>query len=125
MLLEKIRTAADQIWPSVDTPHQEVLHSEVNGLGESVKNCLTSASDRQEQLEKDLQAFRDYERLLEEVNQFIVIKSQITDETATNIPALKMLIANLESRMAFFQVHFMQQIAYNCCLLLMLPYSFG
>ena len=104
MLLESIRSAANQIWPSTDDPQQQLLQNEVDSLGESLKNCLVAAGDRHDQLEKDLASFRDYEKLLGEINQFIVTYSTMNEETATNVPALKTLIANLEARAAFFQV---------------------
>ena len=90
----------------MDTPQQEQLQAEVDSLSESLKNCLVAASDRHDQLEKDLKSFRDYEQLLGEINQFIVSYSMMNEETATNIPALRTLIANLEARAAFFQVKY-------------------
>ena len=105
VLLESIRSGANQIWPSMDAPQQQQLQTEVDALSESLKNCLVAAGDRHDQLEKDLKSFRDYEKLLGEINQFIVSYSMMNEETATNIPALRTLIANLEARAAFFQVN--------------------
>ena len=103
-LLDNIRTIADQILQSVDTPQQNDLQSEVNALSESVKNCLAAASDRQDQLDKDSRAYKEYEKSLEEVKQAIVANTQSVEETATNIPALKTLIVGLESKLVVLQV---------------------
>ncbi len=103
-LLDSIRTTADQILQSVDTPQQNDLQSEVNALSESVKNCLAAASDRQDQLDKDSRAYKEYEKSLEEIKQAIIANTQSTEETATNIPALKTLIAGLESKLVVLQV---------------------
>lgn len=89
----------------MDPIQQEVLHSEVNALADSVKNCLAAASDRQEQLEKDVRAFKDYEQLMVEVRQCITNHAYMAEETATNIPALKALITSLESKLVSFQVY--------------------
>ena len=102
--MENIRSISDQIWQSVDSAQQESLQSDVNNLAESVKNCLTAAVDRQAQLEKDARSYKEYEDLLEQMKQLILNKSQMNEETATNIPALKTLIASLESRSASVQV---------------------
>ena len=103
-LLENIRTTADQIWQSVDMSQQEVLMAEVNSLSEWLKNCLGAATDRQEQLEKDVKASKHYAKLLQEADDFIKDKSNISDEVATNIPALKALVANLETKLQSLQV---------------------
>jgi len=103
-LVENVRSISDQIWQSVDSAQQESLQSDVNNLAESVKNCLTAAADRQAQLEKDARSYKEYEDLLEQMKQLILNKSQMNEETATNIPALKTLIASLESRSASLQV---------------------
>lgn len=71
---------------------------------ESVKNCLAAASDRQDQLEKDLRAYKDYEEILREVKQYISEQSHTTEEIATNIPALKTLITSMESKLVSLQV---------------------
>lgn len=102
--MENIRSISDQIWQSVDSAQQESLQSDVNNLAESVKNCLAAAADRQAQLEKDTHSYKEYEELLEQMKQLITSKSQVNEETATNIPALKTLIASLESRSASLQV---------------------
>jgi len=107
-LVENIRSISDQIWQSVDSAQQESLQSDVNNLAESVKNCLTAAADRQAQLEKDARSYKEYEDLLEQMKQLILNKSQMNEETATNIPALKTLIASLESRSASLQVNLNQ-----------------
>lgn len=103
-LLDSIKTTADDILQSVDTPQQNDLQSEVNTLTESIKNCLTAANDRQDQLDKDSRAFKEYEKSLEEVKQAIIANTQSTEETATNIPALKNLIASLETKLVVLQV---------------------
>ena len=89
---------------SVDTPQQESLQSEVNSLAESVKNCLAAASDRQDQLDKDLRAYKDYEQLLGDAKQYIAAHSNTAEEIATNIPALKTLITAMESKLVSLQV---------------------
>lgn len=94
---------------SVDTPQQNDIQSEVNALSESVKNCLAAASDRQDQLDKDSRAYKEYEKSLEEVKQAIIANTQSTEETATNIPALKILIAGLESKLVVLQVIFLME----------------
>ena len=103
-LLDSIKTTADDILQSVDTPQQNDLQSEVNTLTESIKNCLTADNDRQDQLDKDSRAFKEYEKSLEEVKQAIIANTQSTEETATNIPALKNLIASLETKLVVLQV---------------------
>lgn len=103
-MLDSIKTTADEILQSVDTPQQNDLQSEVTTLTESAKNCLTAANDRQDQLEKDSRAYKDYEKSLEEVKQAIVANKQSVEEMATNIPALKNLIASLETKLVVLQV---------------------
>lgn len=106
-MLDSIKTTADDILQSVDTPQQNDLQSEVNTLTESIKNCLTAANDRQDQLDKDSRAYKEYEKSLEEVKQAIIANTQSTEETATNIPALKNLIASLETKLVVLQVNFL------------------
>lgn len=105
-MLDNIRTTADQILQSVDAPQQNDLQSEVNALTESVKNCLAAASDRHDQLDKDSRAYKEYEKSLEEVKASILANTQSSEETATNIPALKTLITSLESKLVVLQVIF-------------------
>lgn len=73
-------------------------------MAESVKNCLAAASDRHDQLDKDSRAYKEYEKSLEEVKAAILANSQSSEETATNIPALKTLITSLESKLVVLQV---------------------
>ena len=73
-------------------------------MTESIKNCLTAANDRQDQLDKDSRAYKEYEKSLEEVKQAIIANTQSKEETATNIPALKNLIASLETKLVVLQV---------------------
>ena len=103
-MVENIRSISDQIWQSVDSAQQESLQSDVNNLAESIKNCLAAATDRQAQLEKDARSYKEYQELLERMKQFISDNFQVNEEIATNIPALKTLIASLESRSANLQV---------------------
>lgn len=104
--MDAIRTTAEQILQSIDIPQQNDLQSEVNTLSESVKNCLSAASDRKDQLDKDSRAYKEYEKSLEVVRQAIVANKLTTVETATNIPALKTLIASLESKLVIVQVFY-------------------
>lgn len=80
------------------------MKNDVNALVESVKNCLAAANDRQDRLEKDLRAFKDYEQLLGEVKEYIASQAHFTEETATNIPALKVLIGGMETKLVSIQV---------------------
>ena len=111
-MVGNIRSTVDQIWQSVDAAQQESLQSDVNNLAESVKNCLAAAADRQAQLEKDARSYKEYEDLLEKLKQSIDSKSQMNEETATNIPALKTLIASLESRKESLQVNIFLNLIY-------------
>ena len=104
-LLDTIKTTADQILQSVDTPQQNDLQSELNALNESLKHCLAAASDRHDQLDKDSRAYKEYEKSLEEVKAAIILHTPAPEETATNIPALKTLITSLESKLVVIQVN--------------------
>jgi ElaB/YqjD/DUF883 family membrane-anchored ribosome-binding protein len=95
----------------VDAPQQEILTKEVNALAESVKKCLLASGDRQDQLEKDLRSATEYAKLLEETKQLIASKSQWKEEIATNVPALKALILNLEFQLSSIRVSSRQLIA--------------
>lgn len=75
----------------------------MNTLAESVKNCLALAGDRQDQLTKDLNAYKEYEELLADVSKFVLNNAQTKEETATNIPALKTLISTLEAKLVLIQ----------------------
>lgn len=88
----------------METSQQEILAKEVNNLSESVKKCLASSIDRQDQLEKDLRAATEYAKLLEEMKQLVASKLQWHEEIATNVPALKALIASFDLKMETLQV---------------------
>ena len=103
-LLDGVRCAADQLWQSVDGQQQQVMTSELNALSESVKRCLAASDDRQDQLEKDLRAVTEYARLLDQNRQLAACRAQWNEEVATNVPALKALVANLESQLSLLQV---------------------